>query len=106
MTVATLRVAQTIFSHSLKEKPNLDLLCSFKITLNFGKHIVSPHLARNIWNHLAHSYCPPIVFGFNPSSLDYVTSVDLWSDIIAMEYPSQHILCLLKALFLCKMKRQ
>ncbi len=27
-------------------------------------------------------------------SLDYVTSVDLWSDITAMEYPSQHILCL------------
>ncbi len=25
-------------------------------------------------------------------SLDYVTSVDLWSDIIAMEYPSPHVL--------------
>ncbi len=25
-------------------------------------------------------------------SLDYVTSVDLWSDIIAVDYPSPHIL--------------
>ena len=35
-----------------------------------------------------------------PKSLDYVTSVDLWSDIIAMEYPSPHILPLYIALFM------
>ncbi len=44
--------------------------------------------------------------GQRSKSLDYVTSVDLWSDIIAMEYPLQHILRLLNALFLCKIKRQ
>ncbi len=39
------------------------------------------------------------------TSLDYVTSVDLWSDKIAMESPLQHILRLLNALFLCKNKK-
>ena len=33
-------------------------------------------------------------------SLDYEMSVDLWFDIIAMEYPFPHVLCLLLALFL------
>ncbi len=28
----------------------------------------------------------------NSKSLDYVMSVDLWSDTIAMDYPSPHIL--------------
>ena len=55
------------FSFSQRKKLNLDLLGPFKITLNFGKHIVNPHLAPNIWNHLAPSYCPPIVYSFNPS---------------------------------------
>ncbi len=36
--------------------------------------------------------------------LDYVTSVDLWSDIIAMEHPSQHILRLLKLFFFINKK--
>ncbi len=34
----------------------------------------------------------------------YVTSVDLWSNIIAMDYPSPRILCLYIALF--RIKRQ
>ncbi len=37
-----------------------------------------------------------------PPSLDYVTSVDLWSDIIAMDFPSPHIRHLYIALFRIK----
>ena len=37
--------------------------------------------------------------GKNTGSLNYVTSVDLWSNIIAMEYPSPHILHLYIAPF-------
>ncbi len=39
-------------------------------------------------------------------SLDYVTSVDLWSDLIAMDYPSPYILRLYIALFMKEKDRK
>ena len=39
------------------------------------------------------------------TSLDFEASVDLWSDIIAMEYPSPHFVCLLLALFFLNKKK-
>ncbi len=35
-------------------------------------------------------------YSVESKSLDYITSVDLWADIIAMDYPSPHIHCLVR----------
>ncbi len=43
----------------MKKIRNLNMMGAFKMTLNFGKQIASPHLAPDFWNHL--QLHPPIV---------------------------------------------
>ncbi len=70
----------------------LEALCEY---FSVSMHRFDPYNSHEFWYSL---------FNFKTFNLLTVTSVDLWSDIIAMDYPSPHILRLYIALF--RIKRQ